>query len=138
MINHKKLILLLLKQVLWGVRRGNTHGSICDLFDMRLSRIGNHTMRRNIQLDSCPIRRERRRIMKQAVEELGWTFVPFYPVPHPTIPNNQYALITCYEEGTLWDGEYGKNRMALLCRMIWVLKNEIHMEQLVCKSTSKD
>lgn len=135
MIKHKQLTLLLLKQVLWGVRRGNNHSGICDLFNRRLCRVRKHFIDRNMELDIFRLRNERRRVMKEAVAQLGWTYTPMFPVPHPSISDNQRAFNSASSKNMLWEGQYGINRTKLLCRMIWIIKTEIYLENPEWKPT---
>ena len=128
MVHEKKLTLLLLKQVLWGVRRGNKDKGICDAFASRLVRVFNKGSTKGTVIDYKQIREIRKRIMLEAARQLGW-YSPVFPVPNPNCNCNLHAFLEASDSNSLWDGRYGMNRMRLLCRMIWVLKTEIHLEK---------
>lgn len=128
MVHEKKLALLLLKQVLWGVRRGNKDNGICDAFASRLVKVCNNASSKEVTVDYKQLREIRNRAMRDAARQLGWHSLVF-PVPKPGCDDNHRAFIEASDTDSLWDGRYGMNRMRLLCRMIWVLKTEIHLEE---------
>lgn len=128
MHTNKQIALILLKQVLWGVRRGTTNGGICGLFNRKLNRLIRRARNRNVEVELPELMFIRKDLMREACAHLGWEISSF-PVPSPDHRPPHTAYTDSFNQGKLWEGEYGRNRMKLLCRMIWILKTQIYLEQ---------
>ena len=131
MIRDKKIVLLLLKQVLWGVRRGETNNGICGLFSRLAVKIVNRAERHDVTVNLFTLTSIKKTTMAKAASQLGWEYNELFPVPRAdgSRDTDGIAFHQDRREDTFWKGQRGMYRSNLLARMIWILKAEIYMER---------